>query len=63
LLLHVLQNGSKVIFKRSTWARGPQAVLKDSCLVNTPMENRRAETAQPEPSGEAAPMDCHLFVA
>jgi hypothetical protein len=28
-------NGSKVIFKRSTWIRGPQAVLKDSCLVNT----------------------------
>ena len=34
-------NGSKVIFKRSTWTRGPQAVLKDSCLDNTPMENRR----------------------
>jgi hypothetical protein len=24
-------NGSKVIFKRSTWTREPQAVLKDSC--------------------------------
>src|SRR5580700_132446 len=31
----VLHPHSKVIFKRSTWARGPQAVLKDSCLVNT----------------------------
>jgi hypothetical protein len=29
------ENSSKVIFKRSTWERGPQAVLKDSCLVNT----------------------------
>jgi hypothetical protein len=28
-------NGSKVIFKRSTWRKGLQAVLKDSCLVNT----------------------------
>jgi hypothetical protein len=26
-------------FKRSTWTRGPQAVRKDSCLVNTPRGN------------------------
>jgi hypothetical protein len=34
-LQRVMQSGNKVIFKRSTWARGPQAVLKDSCLDNT----------------------------
>src|SRR5580698_3611203 len=31
----MLRECSQVIFKRSTWAKRPQAVLKDSCLVNT----------------------------
>jgi hypothetical protein len=38
-------NGSKVIFNRSTWASGPQAVLKDSCLVNTPWETGEVRQA------------------
>src|SRR5580700_5042188 len=39
-------------FKRSTWASGPQAVLKDSCLVNTLWKTSGPGQTSPHRSGE-----------
>src|SRR5580658_8823269 len=47
----VLHPHSKVIFKPSTWARGPQAVLKDSCLVNTLWEIEVGTAPADRPAG------------
>jgi hypothetical protein len=40
--------------KRSTWERGPQAVLKDSCLGNTLGEMGRVDGAAPEGEAEVS---------